>query len=96
MNGLSVLVAAQFQMSPFEDNIFVFCNKSRTAIKILEWDSNGFWLFHKKLDRGHFNWPSAADRRPMELTADELQMMLDGTKLIQKLKRQQIKPLNAC
>jgi len=96
INGLSVLVAARFQMSPFENNIFVFCNRSRTSVKILEWDDNGFWLHQKRLDRGHFNWPETDGRRPMELTAAELQMMLDGTKLIQKLKRQQMKPLNAC
>jgi len=95
INSLSVLAAARYQMSPFEDGIFVFCNKRRTAIKILMWDENGFWLHHKRLERGHFNWPNAEDRKPMELTNEELQMILDGTKLIQKLKKQRIEPKNA-
>jgi len=94
INGLSVLAAAKFQMSPFEEGIFVFCNKSRTAIKILEWDDNGFWMYHKKLERGRFNWPVEEDRKPMELTSKEIQTMLDGTKLIQKIKRKQISPTN--
>lgn len=95
INGLSVLATAMFQMSPFEEGIFVFCNKNRTAVKILEWDGNGFWMHHKRLERGHFNWPVEEDRKPMELTANEMQIMLDGTKLVQKMKRQQMKPLNA-
>ena len=94
INGLSVIIAARFQMSPFGEGIFVFCNKSRTAIKILEWDTNGYWIYQKRLERGHFNWPIEEDRKPMELTGNEMQTMLDGTKLLQKMKRQQLKPIN--
>jgi len=95
INGLSVIAAARFQMSPFEKRIFVFCNKRRTAIKMIAWDENGFWLHHKRLERGHFNWPMSEDREPMELEINEIQTLLDGTKLIQKLKKQEIKPVSA-
>ena len=94
INGLSVLAAAKFQKSPFDEGVFVFCNKRRTAIKIIEWDENGFWLYHKRLERGHFNWPIIEDGEPMELTPNEIQTMLDGTKLMQKLKRQKMEVKN--
>jgi hypothetical protein len=34
---------------PFNGWVFVFRNRSAKALKILVYDGQGFWLFHKKL-----------------------------------------------
>ena len=43
INGLMALVKEVFSLDPFSDALFVFCNRNRDRIKILEWDGDGFW-----------------------------------------------------
>ena len=44
-NSLSGLVSNEMQMDPLSGYLFVFMNKNRNLIKILRWDSDGFFLF---------------------------------------------------
>ena len=44
IDGLSILVSQQLQLDPFAGHLFGFCNRSRTIIKLLYWDRNGFCL----------------------------------------------------
>lgn len=37
--------------------VYVFCNKSHTKLKILEYQNNHAWLYQKNLFRGKFTWP---------------------------------------
>ena len=41
------------------------------------WDGQGLCLFAKRLEKGHFVWPSAADG-VVALTAAQLGMLLEG------------------
>jgi transposase len=49
INGLSILVEQAMDLDPFSGDLFVFCNRKRTIVKILYWDHNGFCLWHKRL-----------------------------------------------
>ena len=51
INGLIVVVEQQMQLSPFQDALFVFCNKKRDKVKILYWDRTGFALWYKRLEK---------------------------------------------
>lgn len=62
INGLSLLVTDIPEMDVFSGQLFVFCNKSRTLIKILYWDRNGFCLWQKRLEKHRFFWHSARAR----------------------------------
>ena len=42
INGLSMIVEASFNLDPFDGALFVFCNRNRDRVKILEWDVDGF------------------------------------------------------
>lgn len=55
IDGLAVLVTESFNLDPFSRSLFVFCNRKRDKIKILEWDVNGFWLHYKRLEKGYVN-----------------------------------------
>lgn len=90
INGLMTLVKDSFSLDPFADALFVFCNKSRDRIKLLEWDGDGFWLYFKRLERGRFHWPKEGDASTMVLDNKELNCLIDGARLEKKLKREEV------
>ena len=92
INGLSAIVELSFKLDPFAAALFVFCNRSRDRIKILEWDGDGFWLYFKRLEKGRFRWPTADKNEvTMNLNSDEFSHLLGSPKVIQKLMRKELK-----
>ena len=91
INGLSALVESSFKLDLFEASVFVFCNRKRDRIKILEWDGDGFWVYFKRLENGHFRWPAEGEEMTMSLTGEELGMLLGGARIEQKLKRNEVR-----
>jgi len=87
INSLAAIVEGSFKLDPFDGALFVFCNRNRDRIKILEWDGDGFWLYFKRLEKGHFKWPTAGEQPTMTLTGEELSYLLGGTRIELKLKR---------
>ena len=90
INGLSAIVEGSFKLNLFDDVLFVFCNRKRDRIKILEWDGDGFWVYFKRLEKGHFRWPTVSDEAVMNLTSEELTILLGGTKIELKLRRNEV------
>jgi len=90
IDALSSLVKDSFQLDPYSDTMFVFCNRKRDIIKILEWDGDGFWLHMKKIEKGRFNWPDTVGEEIMDLTRQELEILIGSTRLRSKLKRRDI------
>ena len=90
INGLAETVQGSFELDPFGGALFVFCNRRRDRIKILEWDSDGFWLHAKRLEKGHFRWPAAGEDPTIVLTGEELSYLLGGTRVELKLKRNEV------
>jgi transposase len=57
----------------------VFRNRRSTAVKVLTYDGQGFWLCQKRLSEGRFRWwPAGADQRAAKLAAHELQVLLSA------------------
>jgi transposase len=54
IDGLAGLCRALLSSDPFSGTVFVFTNRSRSALKLLYHDGQGFWLCHKRLSRGCF------------------------------------------
>jgi transposase len=63
IDSLSALVQLTFDLDPFSEAWFVFCNKERNKLKLLRWDHNGFWLYYRRLERGRFQWPRSLKRQ---------------------------------
>ena len=61
INGLSRIVRDEMGLAPLGGGIFVFFSKNRQSVKLLRWDSDGFILYHKRLERGTFEAPSIPD-----------------------------------
>jgi len=84
IDGLAALVEYSFDLDPFSDAWFVFCNRGRDKLKILRWDHAGFWLFYRRLEKGRFEWPSGHDRSPLSISRRQLSWLLDGLSLEQR------------
>lgn len=82
IDGLAVLVKERFQLDPFSNCLFVFCNRNRDKLKILHWEHNGFWLYYRRLERGKFKWPAHAEAMTA-ISRRELRWLLDGLQIRQ-------------
>ena len=86
-----MIVQGSFNIDPFTQALFVFCNRNRNRLKILEWDGNGFWLHFKRLERGRFRWPLPGEEPVMTLNKEELSHLLGGPSVELKIKRKEVK-----
>lgn len=85
IDGCSNIVQYQMFLDPFSPSIFIFCNRTKTTIKVLEWDGNGFWLHAKKLiGKDRFRWPKSKEEASMLIDKRQLSWLLDGLEIEQK------------
>lgn len=83
INQLSSLVQNVHKLSPFEDALFIFCNRRRDTIKILYWDGTGFWLLIKRLEEGKFQW-NKKENGCISITHQQFRWLLEGLSISQK------------
>ncbi len=77
IDGLAAVCRQVLASDPFSGQVFVFRNKRKTAIKILLYDTQGFWIAQKRLSRGRFSWwPEREGSVVEKLAAHELQLLL--------------------
>ena len=91
IDGLAAIVQESFQLDPFSNSLFVFCNRKRDKIKILHWEINGFWLYYRRLEKGTFPWPDASDISPKAISHRQFRWLLDGLSIDQKAAHAQVK-----
>lgn len=90
INGLSLMVEQELNLDPFAGSFFVFSNRRRDIVKILYWDSNGFCLWQKRLEKDRFKWP-ASEREVLELNARQLNWLLCGLSIHEKRAHKELK-----
>ena len=77
---LSLMVRVQ---SGFEELVYVFVNRRRDKVKILQWKSNGFLLYYKRLEEGTFKFPNYDIVSGLvKLSYTEMVMLIDGISII--------------
>jgi transposase len=78
IDGLSGVCQSVLHESPRSGIVFVFRNRSATAVKILAYRGRGFWLCHYRLSSGRFpRWPASADDiATIQVLAEELRRLL--------------------
>ena len=65
-----------------DGSVFIFLNRSRTHIKLLQWDGDGFALYYKRLERGTYELPAHdATSASLPVSYQQLQFMLQGVAL---------------
>jgi transposase len=73
IDGLAAVCRQELKNDPFSGTVFVFVNKARSALRLLVYDGQGFWLCHKRLSSGRFAWGFG---HTGEIAARELQVLL--------------------
>ncbi len=63
---------------PLSGHLFVFRNKNFTMLRVMGYDSTGFWLFEKQLTQGRFPWWPKSEEAWSSLAAKELLVLLWG------------------
>lgn len=77
-DGLSGLVRNEWKKDPLSGDVFIFLSKQRNKIKLLHWQGDGFVIYSKRLEKGTFELPKEDST---EITAHQLQFILDGINL---------------
>ena len=70
--------------------VFIFKNRLADRLKILYWGGHGLCLWCQRLEVGRYHFPDApAGAQAVELSAGQLQMVLDGIDLsrVRRFKR---------
>ena len=79
IDGLARVCREVLSADPFSGTVFAFRNRRGTAIKLLAYDGQGFWLCQKRLSQGRFHyWPESTNAAQRELLAHELGVLLAG------------------
>jgi transposase len=79
IDGLVQLCRQSLGEDPLRGALFTFRNRRATAVKVLVYDGQGFWLCHKRLSEGRFRWwPSAVNQAAKSLAAHQLQVLLSA------------------
>ena len=78
INGLAGIVEAELELPVMNGALFVFCNKGRDKLKILYWDTTGFALWYKRLEKDKFKWPTKLATSTMSLSEYQLNWLLSG------------------
>lgn len=84
IESLSALVSLKFNLDPFTPKcLFIFCNKSKNSIKVLQWDNDGFILVTKKLvEKMKFQWPKDSEG-VKDISPRELRWLFEGLSIDQ-------------
>jgi transposase len=79
IDGLARMCREELDADPFSGAVFVFRNRRATAVKLLIYDGQGYWLCLKRLSTGRFRfWPSKRNGAARKLLAHELQVLLSA------------------
>lgn len=76
IDSLARLCQDQLAEDPFSGCVFVFRSRGGSAIRLLAYDGQGYWLAQKRLSKGRFLWWPEADKPAQALEAYEAQLLM--------------------
>ena len=79
-DSLSGIVQDQLHRNPMSGEVYVFINKQRNRIKLLHWESGGFVLYYKRLEKGLFELPKTS-AQTLAVSWSTLMMIVEGISL---------------
>ena len=85
-DGLYGMVSSHLVQEPLSGDMFLYVARNRKRAKVLMWDGTGLCLYAKRLEKGSFAklW-AGEETTSVELTMSELQLFLEGSRLVGKV-----------
>ena len=79
IDGFVAICSQQLHKNPRNGTLYVFINRASTMIRILGYETNGYYLITKRLSRGRFkHWPKT--NQPISaIQAHTLRQLLHNT-----------------
>ncbi len=84
-DALSGLVRNEVGKDPANGEVFVFLNRNRSCLKLLHWESGGFVLYYKRLEKGTFSPPLIEENQPLRWP--ELVLMVEGIQVKKSIQK---------
>lgn len=83
IDGYAMIVQAILHKDPFNNSLYIFCNKQHNKLKILHFEGCGFWLYYRRIETGTIRWPK--DKLDIkELDFKQFRWLLEGLRVDQK------------
>lgn len=87
-DSLCGIVREEFKMNPLSGDVFIFLSRTRTRIKFLHWQGDGFAIYFKRLEKGTFEMPSDFQgSSTLLVSCSQLHLIMDGILLSSVKKR---------
>jgi len=78
-DGLCGLIRQELASSAVNGTVYIFINRSRNKVKLLQWQNGGFVLYYKRLESGCFDLPVYdASVQSLGLSYSQLVLLIDG------------------
>jgi len=76
IDGIVAVCKQKLDADPMSGAWFVFTNRSRTAIKLLVYDGQGYWLCMKRFSQGRLSWWPRDTADCQTISVQHLQVLL--------------------
>ena len=85
IDGLACLIKEQFQLDPFQGQVFLFCGGRKDRFKALYWNGQGYWLLYKRFENGKMSWPQSQNE-VQALSSEQVDWLMKGFAINPKIK----------
>jgi len=76
------LIKPKMRKQPTDGSVYIFINRRRDRMKLLMWQSSGFILYYKRLERGTFELPeNNVSEGKLKINIETLLLMVRGIRL---------------
>lgn len=78
-DALCGIVQEHMHANVLQGGVYIFINRKRNQIKLLEWEGDGLAIYYKRLEKGVFELPCVtSDATSISINAEKLQLILQG------------------
>lgn len=86
INTLAIIVEGKMKKDPYSESLFLFCNRKKDKLKMLNWDKSGFCLCQKRLEKSKFPWPNS-EEEVYKIPTERFHWLLNGIDFFKEHKK---------